>query len=373
MDVISLTKELIKFETVSPVGNEEDIAKFVGNILYANKFDVDYPVHEKGRLNLIATRGLSNEVPPIVFTGHFDVVPLGKKEWTKNPFDVEINDNKLYGRGSSDMKGGLAAIIVAAIEVFNNFKPLGGVKLIFTADEEPGCLGAIKLCEKNDLGKASALIVAEPTSNIPYIGHKGGLYLKAKTFGVTAHSSMPELGDNAIYKAARAICKLEKFKFNVEEDPLLGYPTINIGTINGGLNLNSVPDKTEFTIDIRSTSKLNNNLALEILQNVLGTEVFLEELVNLNAISSNENNPFIKAVYSICKEHLEFDSSKKSIAYLTDAAVLKPCLGDIPTIILGPGEPSMAHQTDEFCYVDKLKQSVELYKKIIIANGEIYD
>lgn len=156
--------------------------------------------------------------------------------------------------------------------------PKGGVKLIFTANEELGCQGAQHLCDNGyDIGGASALIVGEPTSNIPYIGHKGGLYLTARTAGVTAHSSMPELGDNAIYKAARAITKIEKLKFEVEKDKLLGHPTTNVGRVDGGLNLNSVPDKAEFTIDVRSTTKLENKVALKILNETLGNEVVLEK------------------------------------------------------------------------------------------------
>ena len=136
---------------------------------------------------------------------------------------------------------------------------------------ELGCIGAQHLLHNNyDIGRASAIIVGEPTSNIPYLGHKGGLYLRALTSGTTAHSSTPELGDNAIYKAAKAISKIEKLKFGAKKDALLGLPTINVGKINGGLNLNSVPDKTEFMIDIRSTTKFNNDEALKALKEELG-------------------------------------------------------------------------------------------------------
>jgi succinyl-diaminopimelate desuccinylase len=366
MDVIELTKKLIKYNTVTPPGNEGEIAKYVGNILAENGFDVDYPEYEKGRLNLIATRGLSETLAPIVFSGHFDVVPLGATEWKRNPFNAEIIDGKLFGRGSTDMKAGVAAIIVAAIEAFKKNAPLGGVKLIFTANEELGCKGATKLVASNyNIGKARGIIIAEPTSNIPYISHKGGLYINAKTLGVTAHSSMPEKGVNAIYKAAKAITKISEFSFNVEEDSLLGYPTINVGKINGGLNLNSVPDKTEFTIDVRSTTKLKNDDAFKILKKELGDEVELEKIIALNAIASLEEEDFVKMVYKVCDNHNIVRTEKKSISYLTDASVLKPWLNNAPTIILGPGEPEMAHQTDEFCYVDKINETVNIYIDII--------
>ena len=370
MDVISFTQELIKFNTINPPGNEAEIARYVGEILIQYGFSLDYPKYAEGRLNVIATKGLSSTRPPIVLTGHLDVVPLGAMPWTKDPFDGDIIDGKLYGRGSTDMKGGVAAMVVAAIESCENRAPEGGVKLILTADEELGCKGAQHLFESGyDVGAASAIIVGEPTSNVPYIGHKGGLYVMAKTTGITAHSSMPELGENAIYKAARAITKLEKLNFDVDKDELLGYPTINVGKINGGLNLNSVPDETEFTIDIRSTTKLKNEHALKLLKEILGKEVALCTMVNLNAISSSISNPFIQMVAAVCDIEYSNKKIKKAASFLTDASVLTPWLGNIPTIILGPGKPEMAHQTDEYCAVAKIQESVLLYKEIIIKNS----
>ena len=372
MDVLKLTKKLIQFNTINPPGNEAEIAKYIGELLSKNGFKVEYPIHCINRLNIIASKGLTQNKPPIILTGHLDVVPLGNNNWSYDPFNAVIKDGKLFGRGTTDMKAGVAAMIIAAIEVFSKTKPDGGVKLIFTADEELGCNGAKKLFESGfNLGKASAIVVGEPTSNVPFIGHKGGLYMKGKTTGITAHSSMPHLGDNAIYKAAKAITKIEKLQFNVENDSLLGLPTINVGKFNGGLNLNSVPDYAEFTIDIRSTTKLKNENALKTLQNTIGSDVKIEKMVDLNAISTDENNAFVKMVYKVCSIDPTKKNNPKSAPFLTDAAVLTPWLNNVPTIILGPGEPAMAHQTDEYCYVQKIKEVVLLYKKIILNNARI--
>ncbi|MEZ4810674.1 MAG: M20 family metallopeptidase [Allomuricauda sp.] len=367
MDVIALTKELIRFNTINPPGNEEKIAHYVGAILVGHGFSVDYPKYAEGRLNVVATKGLSNNIPPIVLTGHLDVVPLGAKKWSYDPLEPIIEQGKLYGRGSTDMKAGVAAMIIAAVESFEDQSPAGGIKLVFTANEELGCQGAKSLFNDGyEIGGARAVIVGEPTSNLPYIAHKGGLYLTAKTFGVTAHSSMPELGDNAIYKAARAITKIETLKFDAEKDPTLGYPTINVGKIEGGLNLNSVPDKAEFTIDVRSTTKFKNKLALQKLKEALGDEVKIEKMVDLNAVSTDENHQFIQQVYKICKFDPTPKDAKKAAPFLTDASIFTPWLNYPPTVILGPGEPKMAHQTDEFCYVDKIHEATALYKRIII-------
>jgi succinyl-diaminopimelate desuccinylase len=369
-DVISLTQKLVSFNTVNPPGNEQEIARYVGNLLADNEFAIDYHQLATNRLTLIAEKGLSGERPPIVLTGHFDTVPLGEKFWTEDPFSGTIKDGKLYGRGTSDMKAGVAAMIVASIQVFQESAPKGGVRLIFTAGEEPGCHGAKHLADTNyNMGQASAIIVGEPTSNIPAIGHKGALYLKVSASGKTAHSSMPELGDNAIYKVARAITKIENFNFQVEKDNLHGFPTINVGLISGGKNLNSVPDHAGFTIDIRSTRKVKHSDLLLRLSGELGEGISIETLVDLPSVSSSETSPFVQLVYAVCGIDPENVTIRKSLPYMTDGAVLQQLYNGIPTIILGPGQAEMAHKTDEFCYTAKIEEAVEIYKNIILKNG----
>jgi succinyl-diaminopimelate desuccinylase len=265
------------------------------------------------------------------------------------------------------MKGGLAAMILAAIQAFDENPPEGGIRLIFTAGEELGCIGVQQLMKTmKDPGQASAIIVGEPTGNIPATGHKGALYIKAVTSGKTAHSSMPELGDNAIYKAARSVLKAADFNFEAERDKLLGYPTINVGRISGGMNINSVPDHAEFTIDIRSTTKIDHSLILGRLNKEFGDETVLETLVNMRAVSTDQTHPFVKLVYEVCGVEKNDKSYPRALPYLTDGSVLQRVYDSVPAIILGPGQPELAHQTDEYCYIDKLKRSVKIYKDIII-------
>ena len=126
--------------------------------------------------------------------------------------------------------------------------------LIITAGEETGCTGAAALIrgEAQCCPQVGALVVAEPTGNQLLVGHKGALWLEAVTTGVTAHGSMPEKGVNAVYKAARAVTALQDFDFNFARHDVLGNPTLNVGAISGGLNINSVPDRAVIGIDIRT-------------------------------------------------------------------------------------------------------------------------
>ncbi len=373
-DLISLTRKLLSFDTVNPPGNEKPAALIAGKLLEENGFYVRYIPFETDRLQMIAEKGCNDGSSPVVFTGHFDTVPLGTKAWSVDPFAGEVNGDRLFGRGASDMKGGLAAMIIAAISAFKEGNPVDGIRLVFTAGEEQGCHGAESLLDNNvDLGQARGIIVGEPTSNVPAIGHKGGLYLNLTATGITAHSSMPDLGENAIYKIARAILKAEKFDFGVEADPLLGMPTINVGKVSGGMNINSVPDRAGFTIDARTTTKVDHQILLKQLQKELGNEISIEVLVNLKAVSSNENDFFVRRVYQACGMGQKSEGLPRALPYLTDGSVLQPLLGGAPTVILGPGEPEMAHQTDEFCYVSKLREAVNIYKRIILNDLNEYD
>jgi len=130
--VISLTRKLISYNTINPPGNEMEVAKYVGGLLKDNGFDVEYSVFGKERLHVVAAKGLSGYSPPIVLSGHFDTVPLGVKKWSFDPLAGEVVDGKIYGRGSSDMKSGVAAIIAASVLAFEEDPPAGGVRLIFT-------------------------------------------------------------------------------------------------------------------------------------------------------------------------------------------------------------------------------------------------
>ena len=366
MDVVSLTKKLLSFNSTNPPGNEAEVARYTGELLEKNGFRTRYYDYSENRLHLVADKGLSADKPPVVLSGHLDIVPLGSKKWTVDPFAGEVRDNKLFGRGSSDMKGGLAAMICASIEAFKGSDPEGGVRLIFTSAEELGCQGAQHLVKLMDYeGGARGVIVGEPTSNLPATGHKGAIYLNAVTSGKTAHSSMPHLGDNAIYKAALSILKARDFKFETEKDELLGFPTINVGKMSGGMNLNSVPDHAEFSIDIRATARLDHNRVLEKLMKELGEETVIEVLVNLKAVSTPPDDPFVQNVYDICGVDSADKKYPLSLPYLTDGSVLQAFYKGAPTIILGPGQPEMAHQTDEFCYLDKLEESVNIYRNII--------
>jgi succinyl-diaminopimelate desuccinylase len=176
---------------------------------------------------------------------------------------------------------------------------------------------------------------------------------------------MPEQGVNAIYKAARAIEKLEKFKFSIRSHPLLGDPTLNVGKIKGGESYNSVPDRAEFGIDIRSIPEQSHTGIREELQTYLGEEVEFKTVMDVDGISTDQTQEWIQEVFRIMEKYLEKTPEADGLSYFTDGSVLKPAMGNPPTVILGPGTPETAHKRDEFCPISNLENATEAYSEII--------
>ncbi len=358
---VELTQRLIQFNTVNPPGDERPCSRHVGHLLEDAGFSVSYHEFADRRTSLVARIGGSADKPPLCFTGHVDTVPLGAMPWSSDPFAAETADGKLYGRGSSDMKSGVAAIVCAMLELAPKLQRTPGVVLVITAAEETGSEGAYQLAQMHDvLGAAGAIVVAEPTANYPYVGHKGALWLKGCTHGVTAHGSMPERGVNAIYKAARAVDRLERFNFNIRPHAILGAPTLNVGTIHGGLNVNSVPDRAEIGIDIRTIPGQDHDELCSHLKGHLDHEVELSPIVDVGSLWTDPEDSWVQQVFAITAPFLGEPPQPRSASYFTDGAVLAPAYGGPPTIILGPGEPTLAHQTDEYCVVERIDQAVEV-------------
>lgn len=365
-DAVQLTRDLLRFNTINPPGAEQACAQHLGDLLKRAGFQVDYAEFAPTRTSLVARIGGTKDKPPLGFTGHIDTVPLGASAWTVDAFGSSMEGGRIYGRGSSDMKSGVAAFVIAALRYADRLKDAPGVTLVITADEECGCGGAAYMVEQgNLLGEVGALVIGEPTANYPLVGHKGALWLEAKTRGITAHGSMPEHGDNAIHKAATAISRLQAFDFETPRHPLMGNPTLNVGTIHGGLNINSVPDAAMIGVDIRTVLGQDHALILAQLQRALGETVEITASIDLEAIYSDPSLPWIQQVYDMLQPYLGERPQPKTVSYFTDAAVLKKTYRDIPMLVLGPGEPQLAHQTDEYCLLDRVEQSVEIYSDLI--------
>jgi succinyl-diaminopimelate desuccinylase len=367
LDPRALTRELLAFNTINPPGMERACARRLGALLEGAGFRVAYHEFAEARTSLVAEIGGDSAKAPICFTGHIDTVPLGHAHWAHDAFAGETDGDRLYGRGATDMKSGIAAIVAAAIELAPRLARGPGIVVVITAGEEVGCEGAKFLADRKLLDRAGAIVIAEPTANYPYIGHKGLAWFEIETTGVTAHGSMPEVGDNAILKMARVIGDLEGFRFPLESHAVMGKPTLNVGTIHGGLNTNSVPDEARITVDTRTVPGIDHAHLCGSLEKLLAPRgARVRKIVDTPALYTEPANAWVQEVFEVCTPFLDARPTPKTITFSTDGADLKRGFGGPPAVILGPGEPRLAHQTDEWCSMQRIDQSVDLFRTLML-------
>ncbi|MFN3926148.1 MAG: M20 family metallopeptidase [Pseudanabaenaceae cyanobacterium] len=367
-DPIQLTRALLNFNTINPPGLEYNCAQYLAGMLSAVGFQVASYEFAPQRTSIIARLQGVSDRPPLCFTGHLDTVPLGATPWQYDPFAGETAGDRLYGRGATDMKGGVAAMVATGIQLGQLPELKAGLVLVITAGEETCLQGAYHLASlEGVLGTAGAIVVGEPTGNYPWIGHKGVVRFEITLRGVTAHASMPEEGINAIHKGAAAVLKLQDYQFQVMPHPLLGKPTLNIGTIAGGLNINSVPDRCVLGIDIRTIPGQDHQSIQAELQALLGPEAEIKLIEQAPSIASPSQDQWLETVFGITAPYLPHPPTPQGAPFVTDAAVLRPAYGNPPTVILGPGEPTLAHKTDEYCHLSKIRAITEIYRQIAEA------
>ncbi|MFX0542221.1 M20 family metallopeptidase [Roseovarius sp. S4756] len=363
---LELTKRLIAFDTINPPGDEVDCFKYIAGLLEPAGFELTWHDWRPNRPNLIARLPATEAArgAPLVFSGHVDTVPLGQAKWSVDPFAGEEKDGKLYGRGTSDMKSGVAAFIVAALRLAEIQPRHAEIQLIITSGEETGCEGALGLAESGLLDKAAALVIAEPTDNRALCGHKGALWMNLVHEGVTAHGSMPDKGRNAIFAAVESIERLRGHDFGIKPHQVMGGPTLNVGNMSAGLNVNSVPDLARVGVDIRSVVGQTNAEIRADLQRLLGDAVRTEPMTDMDNVYTDFEDPWLESVFAVTEEILGTEREVATATYFTDASVLKPAMGNPPTLIMGPGAMSMAHQTDEYCEVDLLDPCIDVFERL---------
>ncbi|MDB6176303.1 M20 family metallopeptidase [Paracoccus sp. Z330] len=359
LDVIQLTRRLLAFDTINPPGREKDAMQFCAELLRDIGFEVKLVDHDQNRASLIATRGTGAD-QGLWFSGHLDTVPLGLAPWRKSPHGGQVDGDRLYGRGSSDMKGGIAAFLCAAAQ-----RPdADRIGVILTAGEETGCDGARWLAQSGNLPQAGALIVGESTDNRPLAGHKGVLWLKLSAIGQTAHGATPELGHNAIALMAPTLARLAQHDPNFQH-PLMGRATSNLGTLHAGINVNSVPDLCELCIDLRSVTGVSHEVLTKGVQDLCDPGITIEPLLDLGAVWTEPGQRWFSRASELLGRLTGAAAGPLCANYFTDASILKPAMGNPPVMILGPGSVDQPHSTDEYVLVSRLKQATRLYGALI--------
>jgi succinyl-diaminopimelate desuccinylase len=197
------------------------------------------------------------------------------------------------------------------------------------------------------------------------LAHKGSLRLAITARGRTAHSSMPEIGENAIYRAVNWIAQLESISLPDTHHSLLGRPTMCVTTIHGGLNINSVPDFTTFTIDFRSLPDNKHGDLCESVRGLIGRDADVTIVADLPGFSTNFDDAAVQPVIAAYEKFFGRQPVPRGAPYFTDASALTPAFNGVPTVVIGPGEIGQAHQTDEYCFVPRIEEAFEIYRDLI--------
>lgn len=367
MDELVLLKKMITINTENPPGNERALAAFLYKLLEQNGFSCGFQELGNGRANLIAELSFGAG-PELMLNGHLDVVPaLGP--WSSDPFEPSVRGGKLYGRGACDMKGGIAAMCMAAIRTAHRKeKKCGRLKMVFVADEECSNLGIRRYLSDHPGGDYA--IIGEPTEMEIAAAHRGVSRDYIDIFGPARHAALSGSKiPSAIEKAAEAIEAIQKLNRTLESrsHPLLPPPGIAITMLNGYEKDNVVPGQVRMLTDFRLLPGMNQKEAENFLKHEL-EEVGIEgvRITNHFFMPGGElslSDPFLKQALKI-RGAL---SGRRHIAQAFDASCEQCFLtkAGIRTVICGPGSLSQAHTVDEFLELGQLEEAVEFYEAAI--------
>lgn len=370
-DVIPILKKLIRINTVNPPGFTSEAIKYLTD--YFNEIGIETRIQEYGekRANIIAEYGEGEKT--IILTGHLDTVPAGdESKWKFPPFSGTEQDGKIYGRGSTDMKGAIAAY-VAVMTLLKKSNVKLNKKIIFlgTSDEELNMDGSLFAKNKGIMKGCEFVVIGEPTELKIGVAEKGTLWIKIKIEGKSAHGSTPHLGISAIEAAVELIPKLKEILPTFEHN-ILGKSTLNIGKITGGTVVNVVPELCEIECDFRLVAAELRDEIKEKFNEVLNK--FNQEnearasftiAHELPAIEMKEDSAFLDDLKNRAKEAGAEEII--GVNYGTDGAMLVPDYGT-PFVIMGPGKLDQLHVTNEYTEIDEVITYANIVYEAIIDN-----
>ena len=367
--VSRLLEDLVRISSAG--ANEGTVTRHCALMLTAVNAQTDFVNWAPNREQLIAR--VDGTGPPLTLTGHVDTVPADPADWSVDPWAGASDGNRIVGRGTSDMKSGIAAMVTAVVGHLRRSHECRGIQVVLTAAEETGCQGALRI-PSSALRLGGPLLVGEPTANALVPAHKGALWLRLEARGRAAHGSSPELGDNAVVRLARAVTALHDVA-SWPSDERFGPVTVNVGRFRGGVQPNVVPDSAELLLDLRTVPGVDSALLRDRVKHVAGKGVLVSDLVDLPLIDTDLDDPFVELVREALMANGLPDDPGAPARYFTDASALVGLLADaptrtpvsVPTVILGPGEPEQCHVVDEWCRLDRVEQAVEVYSSILAA------
>ncbi len=332
-------KDMVKIDSHSK-GNMDEIIEFTSDLL--KDIGLEPRVIEGEDFNpvIIASHGEGG----ICFSGHLDTVPLGEG-WDHE--QGEVIEDKLYGRGSLDMKGPCMSAIAAAKELIDEDIPFS---LIFSTDEEITMAGAEEVKDMDEITKAPAVVICEPTDMLVVTEEKGVFQFEIKTKGKNAHASMPEKGENAIVKMLPILMDISnKNNIPAKKDQM----TCNVDIIEGGNATNVIPDECRAEVDVRFPPQFNRDILEKYIFDPIDGDYEFKELHWLDAVKLSTDSKCVKKMLDIT------DTTTWAVPYGTE--MVRFFKTNENTLICGPGKVDMAHKPNEYIEIPDLVDAVDVY------------
>ena len=390
-ELVAITRRLVRCPGTNPPGEELARALELAAIARELGLEVELTQVAPGRPNVTVTLpatasvgapgngsddGPGDEHGALLLLGHTDVVPLGDG-WTREPFGAQLEDGRIYGRGSTDMLGGLVACLVAMAALRRAGTPLtGDVVLVAAVDEEELGLG-IRDWIARPLPHLAGCIVAEPTSLQPIVAARGDSYLQIDVRGVAAHAGRPDDGRNAIYGAAAVVTALEQWHADLAAEPLVldgmvGAATLNVGTIRGGQATSTVPPHCVVDVDRRLLpgedpaqvlAEARRRIdALDLPSRGLSVECAMT--MDMPGFATDPSGPFVRAVLAALDAAGGPGLPPAGWTAACDGGFVARETG-APVVVLGPGSVTeQAHRPDESVGVDELAVAARCYARV---------
>jgi len=382
-ELVELTQKLIRIDSVirPETGNTEaKIVKFIADWI-RKELNLEPEINEvvPGRENIILKIDSGKPGKTLMFEGHTDVVSEGDRSlWTHDPFGAEIENGRIYGRGSCDMKAGVAVnLLTVKAMLKSGVEFTGSIVLGILCDEEDLMLGVQDFIKQGHADNIDACLVSEPEENQLCISMKGALRIKLTVHGKMAHGAMPLTGINPNTRLAWIIFAFQEYEDSLKEkfgkDEYLGWPSVTFTVIQSPPppeppQLNVMPGESVAYVDIRTVPGQDHKEIKEALGNILkelGSQdpdfnITIDYLADKPVVSMEKDEPIVITAARVYKDLTGKDPIYNGVPGATDGTYLRDLKG-IPCLVNGPGPRHLPHQTDEYVEIDELVESLKLY------------
>lgn len=376
---VSLTKELIAIPSENPTGDEFAMADRMEAFFQAVGLEAKRERVSERRENVTAEITGSGSGPALVFLNHMDTVPAGEG-WSRDPFLAAEEGGKIWGRGSCDMKGGIAASLAAVenlkMRIDGGAKAKGTVRCCMVVDEESGCMtGTEAAIASGHIHADDIVISCEPTELTLVTAQKGAMWFELIFSGKSAHAAAPHMGADAIHAASHAVVALQEAVAQIPyEDPLLGRCTMITSIIEGGHKTNVVSERCTMQIDSRFVPPLRtadiqgiiHEKAARACAQVNGVEFSLRATIaDRPPVTADTDSAGARLIFETLGEVLGAEPKPAGVSYYSDAGMAAAQTGSRNCFLLGPGNIEQAHTPDEFIEVDSLKKAARVYGRLL--------